>query len=397
MTSPTRLEPTTPAALTECIMQAHAASRSLEICGGGSKRSLRLPISADAQLDLRGLRGITNYDPEELVVTAHAGTPLAELEAALAERQQMLAFEPFDHGPLLGAAAGCATLGGIIAANVSGSRRLSLGAARDHILGFAAVSGRGEPLKGGGTVVKNVTGFDLPKLMAGSFGTLAVLASVTMRVLPRPRTEASLIFHGLTDEAANRVMSAALGLPAAVAAAAHVPAPQPRTALRLEGFGPSVDARCQDLARALAHAGTAQVLGPEASAAFWQGVRTHEALPTANHVLWRISVPPASGWQVAPLLAADGVHYLYDWGGALVWAAVPQLWPDATGARIPEVARTLGGHASLVRASPAQRTAHALRMGGAPDTEHARLHARLKAAFDPRGILNPGLDLADGL
>ena len=285
-----------------------------------------------------------------------------------------------------------------MAANVSGSRRLSSGAARDHILGFTAVSGRGEALKGGGAVVKNVTGFDLPKLMAGSWGTLAVLLSVTMRVLPRPRAETTLLFKELSDEAANHLMSAAMGTPAAVSAAAHVHSPQPLTALRLEGFGPSVAARCAQLLRVLKPDGAAEIVDAEASRAFWRSVSMQDSLPREDHVLWRISVPPARGWQVRSLLAAEDVHYLYDWGGALVWAAVPEGAAHAGGARLSAIARTLGGHAMLIRAPQAMREtlAGAGAGDGAGQSGHGglqRLHERLKAAFDPRGILNPGLEL----
>jgi glycolate oxidase FAD binding subunit len=213
MTQLPRYTPATAAEVESIVAEAMAEERGLAVCGGGSKRPMRAPIAAAALLDMSTLTGITAYDHDELVLTARAGTPLAEVEAALAERQQMLAFEPFDHAPLFGAAPGRATLGGVVAANVSGSRRLSSGAARDHILGFTAVSGRGEALKGGGAVVKNVTGFDLPKLMAGSWGTLAVLLSVTLRVLPRPRAETTLLFKGLSDEAANHLMSAAMATP----------------------------------------------------------------------------------------------------------------------------------------------------------------------------------------
>jgi glycolate oxidase FAD binding subunit len=411
MAQPPCYTPATAAEVESIIAEAIAEERGLAVCGGGSKRPMRPPIAAAAILDMSALTGITVYDPDELVVTARAGTPLAEIEAALAERQQMLAFEPFDHAPLFGAAPGRATLGGVVAANVSGSRRLSSGAARDHILGFTAVSGRGEALKGGGAVVKNVTGFDLPKLMAGSWGTLAVLLSVTMRVLPRPRAETTLLFKGLPDEAANHLMSAAMGTPAAVSAAAHVCSPQALTALRLEGFGPSVDARCAELLRVLKPAGAAEAIEAEASRAFWRSVSTQDSLPLAHHVLWRISVPPARGWEVRSLLAAaDDVHYLYDWAGGLVWAAVPESAAHAGGARLRAIAHSLGGHAMLIRAPQALRealgtagaSATATATAGAGQGDHGaqgdqegleRLHQRLKAAFDPRGILNPGLDL----
>jgi glycolate oxidase FAD binding subunit len=402
--------PATAAEVVEAVASAVAERRGLEIRGGGSKRPLRMPVESAALLDMRAVAGITDYDPDELVLTARAGTPLLEIEAALGERQQMLAFEPFDHGPLFGAAAARTTLGGIIAGNVSGSRRLSMGAARDHILGFTAVSGRGEALKGGGAVVKNVTGFDLPKLMAGSWGTLAVLITITMRVLPRPRTETTVLFRGLSDQAANRLMSAALALPAAVSAAAHLPSPGATaascaiTALRLEGFGPSVEARCRELLRALAPMGAGEAVTAEKSSAFWRGVRTLEALPREGHVLWRISVPPALGWRVGELLASNDARYVYDWAGGLVWGAIPETAMQgggarADGTRIRAIARSLGGHATLVRAPPALRESMLAAAPVAADADQGLkvLHQRLKAAFDPHGILNPGLDLSGEL
>jgi glycolate oxidase FAD binding subunit len=409
MTEFQRYAPATAAEVQQIVAEALDHERRLEVCGGGSKRHMHAPIASGALLDMRRVAGIIDYDPDELVVTAHAGTPLVEIEAALAERRQMLAFEPFDHGPLFGAAAGCATLGGIVAANVSGSRRLSMGAARDHLLGFTAVSGRGETLKGGGAVVKNVTGFDLPKLMAGSWGTLAVLVSVTLRVLPRPRVEKTLLFAGLSDEAAVRLMSTAMALPAGVSAASHVRLPAAVTALRLEGFGPSVEVRSRELLRALGPACAGAAIEAEESSAFWQNIRTLDALPHAGHMLWRISVPPARGWQVQSLIASSDAHYVYDWAGGLVWAAVPDDvphgaggpydagGPDSAAARIPSIARSLGGHAQLVRARVAMRESLSRAAGGwaaGGDQGLKRLHERLKTAFDPRGILNPGLDLA---
>jgi len=408
--------PATAAEVLEAVAEAIAERRGLEIRGGGSKRPLRMPVGSAALLDMSAIAGITDYDPDELVLTARAATPLLEIEAALAERQQMLAFEPFDHGPLFGAAVGRTTLGGVIAANVSGSRRLSIGAARDHILGFSAVSGRGEALKGGGAVVKNVTGFDLPKLMAGSWGTLAVLTSITMRVLPRPRAETTLVFRGLSDQAAVRLMSAALALPAAVSAAAHLPSSRATvascatTALRLEGFGPSVDTRCRELLRTLAPMGAGEAVAAEESGAIWRSMRTLDALPREGHLLWRISVPPALGWRVGEVLASLDAHIAYDWAGGLVWAAIPETAPrdggaradgaQAVGAGIRAIARALGGHAVLVRAPPAPRASllpAAAQADAGGDLGLKALHQRLKAAFDPHGILNPGVDMAGEL
>jgi glycolate oxidase FAD binding subunit len=374
------------------VLDALADGTRLQIEGGASKRALHAPVSAEAILDTSGLSGVLDYDPEELVIRVQAGTPLAEIEAVLAERQQMFAFDPFDHALWCAGSAARATIGGIVAANVSGPRRVSSGAARDHLLGFTAVSGRGEVLKGGGAVVKNVSGFDLPKLMAGSFGTLAVLTSLTLRVVPRPRTEQSLRFWGLSEPDANRLMTSALATPAAVSAAAHLPAigaSQAQTLLRLEGFGPSVEARALLLERQLEPFGPAERVAEQESRQAWRGVSTLESLPREGSVWWRVCVPPAGGFKVRRALAEQGLPGLYDWGGGLVWLAVPQEAPATLGERIRLEARRLGGHASCV-------AAHSTRAPRASSTASPlqALHERVKAAFDPRGVLNPGIDLA---
>jgi glycolate oxidase FAD binding subunit len=395
MREPLRYTPTSAGEVQEIVTQAIAEKRGLEIAGGGSKRVMRGAVLAQARLELGAVTGIADYDSDELVLTAWAGTPLAEIEAALGERRQMLAFEPFDHGFFLGESLGRATLGGVVAANVSGSRRIASGAARDHILGFTAVTGGGETIKGGGAVVKNVTGFDLPKLIAGSWGTLAVLVSLTMRVLPRPRTQATLLFEGLTARAANELMGKALATPAAVSGAAHL---QSITALRLEGFGPSVAARSRQLLGVLAPlcAGGVEI-GADESALFWRDVHSLETLPKTRHALFRISVPPARGWEVEARLALAAAEYAYDWGGALVWAAIPAERAGGAREHIREIARSLGGHAQLVRA--AEESAETGASGEAPRRATNgrsgldRLHERLKSTFDPAGILNPGLDL----
>ena len=181
----------------ELVRWAHDHETPLEIIGRGTKRRLGRPLATDHVLDMSSLSGIDLYEPEELVLRAGAGTPLAEIEAALARNNQQLAFEPADYGPLFGEAAGGATLGGVMAANLSGPRRLSAGAARDHLLGFEAINGTGERFKSGGRVMKNVSGYDLCKIMAGSWGTLAALTQLTVKVLPAAETEATLVIEGL--------------------------------------------------------------------------------------------------------------------------------------------------------------------------------------------------------
>src|SRR5436305_12765833 len=221
MTEP--LRPRDSKQVEEAISWVLAQGKTLEVIGAGSKRAIGRAAQWDATLDLSGLVGITLYEPEELVLSAKAGTPVAEIQAAIAEKQQELAFEPMDYASLLGGVSGAGTIGGAIAANLSGPRRIKAGAARDHFLGFSAVSGRGETFKSGGRVVKNVTGYDLCKLMAGSWGTLAAMADVTIKTLPKAETEQTLLVRGLDPARAVAAMTSAMGSSCDVSGAAHLP------------------------------------------------------------------------------------------------------------------------------------------------------------------------------
>src|SRR3984957_11478467 len=264
---------------------ALAEGKTLELIGRGTKRAIGRAAQWDATLDLSGLSGVTLYEPEELVLSAKAGTPLAEIEALVAASRQELAFEPMDYGMLLGGGSGAGTIGGAIAANLSGPRRIKAGAARDHFLGVGAVSGRGETFKSGGRVVKNVTGYDLCKLIAGSWGTLAAMTDVTIKTLPRAETEQTMLVLNLDEVTARKVMAAAMGSYGDVSAAAHLPAAAaPRiaetaaaqtamTAFRLEGVAPSVAQRKTVLEKLLSPFGSLGTLGDAPSRAFWRAVR----------------------------------------------------------------------------------------------------------------------------
>ena len=400
--------------LQEIVAAALAEERPLEILGAGSKRALGRPVQAADTLSLARLSGIVDYQPAELVLTARAGTPLAVIEAALAERGQMLAFEPPDWGPLLGVAGGGQTIGGVIAGNFSGPRRPKAGAARDHFLGFAGVSGRGEAFKAGGKVVKNVTGYDLPKLLAGSWGTLAVLAEVTVKVLPRPEETRSVLIFGLADGPAVAVMAEALNLPHDVSAAAHLPAALAGrsavravagsgtavTALRIEGPLPSAEHRAAALRLALAPHGPNEALDAAASLALWREIADAAPLmplsglrgqseddPAA--ILWRVSLPPAAAPGFLVRLAAAGLAFVhfFDWGGGLVWLGLAGD-ADCGAASIRAALAPAGGHSTLIRAPLARRAALAVFEPPAPAL--AALTARVKESFDPRRILNPG-------
>ena len=398
----TRLLPTTIDELRDAVAGALARAEPVEIVGGGSKRGLGRPLQTAHTLDLSALSGVREYAPSELVLTAGAATPLAEIERVLAEAGQMLAFEPPDWRGLLGGD-GEPTLGGVLAANLAGPRRVKAGAARDHFLGFRGVNGRADVFKAGGKVVKNVTGYDLPKLMAGSYGTLAALEEVSVKVLPCPETAATVLFGGLGAAAATRLMTAALGSPHDVSGAAYLPAGpalagvphlRPGTvALRVEGRAPSVAFRRDSLARDEAGAGAAELLGDAESVALWRALA--EAAPIAGgagRAVWRVSVAPTRGAALAETIARtlDAAWFL-DWGGGLVWAAVPEKG-DAGAAAIRAAIRGPDGrgtgHATLVRGSAALRRAVAPFEPPAPAL--AALSRRIKDAFDPAHILNPG-------
>jgi glycolate dehydrogenase FAD-binding subunit len=348
--------------------------RPLEPFSGGTKRGIGRPVAAQA-LDLSALSGILDYEPRELVLTARAATPLEEAQRALSEHSQRLAFEPPDWNRLL-AAHGRATLGGVLAANQSGSRRVAAGAARDHFLGFRAVSGRAERFKAGGRVVKNVTGYDLPKLLAGSWGTLAVLTEVTVRVHPLPEYECTLLLPIDDVAAAVRTMSAALGSACEVSAAAFLP--RRGVALRLEGFPLSVAARTAMMLEQLG-APDVERLETQRSRTFWHAVGSVHTL-AESPVVWRLSVPPSDAARIIERLAPR--EYLLDWGGGLIWV----------GAQDADVGRVRGalesGHATLVKAPADVRAATSVFQP--PPPALAGTVARVKAAFDPRARLNPG-------
>ena len=384
----------------QAVAWALGEEKPLEIVGQGSKRAIGRPSQTDLTLDLSGLAGVTLYEPAELILSARAGTPLAEIEKLLADNNQQLDFEPIDYGPLLGQPVGQGTIGGVIAANLSGPRRVKAGAARDHFLGLSAVTGRGDTIKSGGRVVKNVTGYDLCKLFAGSWGTLAAMTDVTVKVLPKPETEATVIVAGLDDARACAAMSAAMGSPFDVSAAAHLPdhvaswfdglpRAEATTVLRLEGHAPSVAHRKETLKALMAPFGPVDILSEAESRALWHSVRTVKpftAEAARTRPLWRISVPPARGHELAAVIT-PAAQMFYDWAGGLVWVAMPYTQePDAVAVR--GAVAGIGGHATLIRAPAAVRAATEVFAPEAPAL--AAVARRVKESFDPKGLLNPG-------
>jgi glycolate dehydrogenase FAD-binding subunit len=384
----------------EAVRWALSDEKPLEIVGQGSKRAVGRPSQTDLTLDLSGLSGVTLYEPAELVLSAKAGTPLAEIEKLLDDNNQQLGFEPVDYGPLLGGEAGQGTIGGVIAANLSGPRRIKAGAARDHFLGVTAVTGRGDTIKSGGRVVKNVTGYDLCKLFAGSWGTLAAMTDVTVKVLPKPETEATVIVTELDDAQACAAMAAAMGSPYDVSGAAHLPdhvaawfdglpKAEATTALRLEGHAPSVAHRKETLAALMKPFGPVALLEENDSRALWRSVRQVKPFAAGagrERPLWRISTAPARGHELLATIT-PAAQMFYDWAGGLIWVAMPFAEePDAAAVR-GAVAK-VDGHAMLVRAPAALRAS--LDVFAPEPAGLAALSKRVKEGFDPRGVLNPG-------
>ena len=378
--------PATEAELSEAVRGARQRSEPLEIRGGGTRRGLGRPVQAAKTLDLAALSGISLYDPGALTLVAAAGTPLREVEEALAAEGQRLAFEPMDHRTLLGTA-GEPTIGAVAACNVSGPRRVQAGACRDSLLGMRFVDGAGQSIASGGRVMKNVTGYDLVKLLCGSWGTLGVLTEVCFKVLPRPERAATLVLEGLDSAGAVAAMSRSLGSPYEITGAAHLPGDPARTALRVEGLAGQVDYRLDHLRRM--HAGTpSHVVEGAEHAAQWQAVRDAEPLAGGTRPVWRLSVRPGDAPDVHDALQSElGAETLFDWGGGLIWARVP----ESETAHAGEVRRILGakgGHATLVRAAEPIRASVPVFQ---PQTDRiASLSRALRERFDPGRILNPG-------
>jgi glycolate oxidase FAD binding subunit len=388
----------------QVVRAALAAEEPIEVLGHGSKRAIGQPVVAKRGLDLSALSAVRDYEPSELIVTVEAGAPLADVAALIDSKNQEFAFEPMDTAPLLGTPPGRGTIGGMIASGLAGPRRIRSGAVRDHLLGVTAVSGFGETFKAGGKVVKNVTGYDLCKLVAGSWGTLAVVTEATIKVMPKAESEATLVLRGLDAVAANQAMTTALGSPFDVSGAAHVPASalsrdavlsrldgarQGLTLVRLEGIDASVAHRARSLIETLQSFGAVETVA-EQSRALWASIR--DVIPFAASgpigawAVWRIVCPPAAGGALGQALAREtGGDLIYDWGGGLIWLALPPA-ADARAGLVRARVEAIGGHATLIRAGDDVRAG--VDVFQPQSAGIAALSLRVKHSFDPKDILN---------
>ncbi|MFD0988323.1 glycolate oxidase subunit GlcE [Methyloligella solikamskensis] len=374
----------------------------VEVRGLGSKLGYGRPVQTAAVVSTENFDGVTLYEPSELVLSAGSGTPLTKIEALLDENGQQLAFEPLDMPAILGGKPGEGSIGGVFATGLSGSRRVLSGAARDHILGVKAVNGRGEAFKAGGRVMKNVTGYDLSKLLTGSCGTLSVMTEVTMKVLPKPEQSTTLLFFDIPEAAAIELLCKAMGSPYEVSGSVHL---EPGlgasfsdkslrnqknavTALRVEGFEGAVRYRAAKLKQKFAAFEDMTELSGDRSRRFWAEIRQVKPLQSADRPLWRVSTAPSRAADlVAALRHTIDLKALYDWSGGLVWLETGPS-SDASAVEMRRILADFGGHATLVRAEPGIRASADVFQP--LEMRLMEITRALKASFDPAGILNPG-------
>ncbi|MEC7297814.1 MAG: FAD-binding protein [Pseudomonadota bacterium] len=376
------IRPENEAQLAEAIRDAGGA---LSIRGGATRG---LSPAGDV-IETSGLHGVRLYEPGALTLVVGAGTPMDDIDTILAEKNQRLAFEPTDHRALLGTS-GVPTIGGVAAANVSGPRRLQVGAARDHMLGVRFVTGTGEIVKNGGRVMKNVTGYDLVKVMAGSYGTLGVLSEVSLKVQAIPEAQATLVLRGQGMSDALADLMRAMSTPYDVSGAAYVSSVNGKTGaerrIRVEGMAGSVAYRAGKLADLL---GADAVIEGEDSAALWQELRDVTPFAGRDGAVWKVSTRPSRAAGLSQALTDGGQPHevIADWSGGLLWLLVPEAG-DLGAAAIRAAVGQAGGHATLIRGDLARTGVTRFQSQG-PIQD--RLAAGLRARFDPRGILNAGL------
>jgi glycolate oxidase FAD binding subunit len=372
----------------EIVRAANRDCQRCEIIGGGTKRALGSPVDADIHLDLSAIAGVEMYEPEELVLKVGAGTPVSHIREVLAKRNQQLDFEPPQYAALFGNTTSEDTIGGIVACNLSGPRRILSGSVRDAVLGIQAVSGRGERFKGGGRTVKNVTGYDIPRLLTGSYGILAVITSITLRVHPAPAREVTLVLTGLSDAAAIQVLSGSLKMPLDISAAVHLSGrgSDSLTAVRLEGFSESVAARQRELGQYLERTGPVTSMAGEESSEFWRRQRDlSDFASDPEACVWRLLLPAT---KAARVVAATRGEVLYDWGGSQVFIRTSAAGARSQATSLRSLAGEVGGSACLFKAPAALR--QDLGTFQPRPREYQALAERIRTSFDPNSVLNPG-------
>lgn len=388
------LAPQSESHVVDAVRGVSEKNAALEIVAHGTKRAIGRPVSANTILDTSAISGIVKYEPEELVLTVRAATPMREIEAALAEKNQMLGFEPADWGPLFGAAPNAGTIAGVVATNACGARRVRAGAVRDHVIGCRFVNGSGEAIKAGGQVIKNVTGFDIAKLMCGAFGTLGVLTEVTLRVTPKPAHMATFALKNSAPKEGLAALRRAAGLPIDATGLSYFPAMafgetqgalaggSGAALIRIEGTRPALDEKLSVLRHAFA--GVERAVLDDGTAALFKGVSNGAVFAQRETDIWRLCVPQSAAHEA---LSTSGASFWYaDWAGGVLWLGLPA--DEATATRLRSITMTVGGYATLVRGSAEARANLAVFETEA--AARAELTRSIKAAFDPKRLMNPG-------
>ncbi|MGB7285906.1 MAG: glycolate oxidase subunit GlcE [Salaquimonas sp.] len=381
--------------LSSVVKSAAKSKTKLAIKGGGT-RAIGNPVVAEETVVTTGINGISIYEPGALTIVAAAGTSLEKINAELNKESQHLPFEPADYSGLFGIK-GQSTIGGVVAAAVSGPRRIQAGACRDSLIGIRFVDGEGNIVKNGGRVMKNVTGYDLVKLFAGSYGTLGILTEVAFKVLPKPEVTGVVRVQGLEDQAAIDLLAKALSSPFDVSGAAHVQSGEhgiSETLVRVEGFEQSIKYRTEQLKQLfkpmIAGAGEISIDMDEGSTvSHWKDIRDVKPFHDSEKEIWRLSVKPSDGPKVVSELSSKfEVEALYDWGGGLVWLAISASSTDKA-VMIRSIVNQFGGHATIIKAEKAQAlSAEAFH----PESARiSQLSQGLRNQFDPYGIFNQGL------
>lgn len=388
--------------LMDLIVEANENGTKLEILGHGTKRSIGKIHPEAVPLTMRRFSEITLYEPSELVLSARAGTSIVEIERTIKSYNQQMPFEYLDFSKILGTDPSWGTIASLFASNFSGSRRILKGSARDHLLGVKAINGRGETFKSGGRVMKNVTGYDLAKFMANSWGTLAVMTEVSMKLLPKPPSECTLFLYGLADDIAMEALRCAVNTPYEVSGAAHLTREhafpclegvsyvrdKALTAIRLENTPKALAARSEKIKDLLNAFGDIYYIDEPESQLFWQNMRQLMFLTGHDDAIWRISTSPMHAYQTAQQIKKlVDCDISYDWAGGLLWATTRGV-SDMGSSDIRRIVAHAGGHATLIR--PKANVADFVSPFHPLDPAHMKLTKGIKAMFDPQAVLNPG-------
>ncbi len=390
------------------IKKFYKSGIPIELIGTGSKKKIGKPMQCAKTLSLSKLSGIVEYLPEELYIKVKAGTPIQEIEKELKRNQQQLAFEPIDFGYFLNGKSDYGTAAGQVACNISGPRRFKVGSVRDHVLGFRGVNGKGEIIKSGGTVVKNVTGYDLSKLVCGSYGTLVALTEITFKVLPAPEESKTLIIHNQKIESAIHLLNSSIGSSNDVSGAIFLPK-EPEvpgcvmdiettfklndlkhdgslTAIRIEGSKKSIEQRTQNLINELKISNlNISILAAHQSEIFWNKVKNLEFFFSSKNSIIRIAIPPSECVQLSYLFL-NKFKYFVDWGGALMWIEAFELSEEMFESIRKKVVN-LGGYLTMIKNSeylPYVEDVFTI------NSTRFNISQNIKKSFDPKRIFNPG-------